>query len=94
MATARKMVTIAVHMLKNKEPYRYALPRATEDKLAGLRVRDRSQEEERRRQGLEGGSQAGSRPEPHDPGIGRGIRTPGIAGETAVRRRREPDDSQ
>ena len=38
-ATARKMVTIAVHMLKNKEPYRYALPRATEDKLAGLRVR-------------------------------------------------------
>ena len=27
VATARKMVTIAVHMLKNKEPYRYAAPR-------------------------------------------------------------------
>jgi transposase len=39
VATARKMVTIAWHMLKNKEPYRYAIPRATEDKLAGLRVK-------------------------------------------------------
>ena len=39
VATARKMVTIAWHMLKNKEPYRYATPRSTEDKLAGLRVR-------------------------------------------------------
>jgi transposase len=39
VATARKMVTIAVHMLKNKEPYRYALPRATDEKLAALRVK-------------------------------------------------------
>jgi transposase len=39
VATARKMVTIAVLMLKNKEPYRYALPRPTENKLAGLRVK-------------------------------------------------------
>jgi transposase len=39
VATARKMVTIAVHMLKNKEPYRYAIPRATDAKLAGLRVK-------------------------------------------------------
>ncbi len=39
VATARKMVTIAWHMLKNKEPYRYAVPRSTEDKLAWLRVR-------------------------------------------------------
>ena len=39
VATARKMVTIAWHMLKNKEPYRYATPRSTDAKLAGLRVR-------------------------------------------------------
>jgi transposase len=39
VATARKMVTIAVHMLKNKEPYRYALPRATDEKLSALRVK-------------------------------------------------------
>jgi hypothetical protein len=30
---------MAWHMLKNTEPYRYAIPRATEDKLAGLRVK-------------------------------------------------------
>jgi transposase len=39
VATARKLVTIAWHMLKNKEPYRYATPQSTEAKLAGLRVR-------------------------------------------------------
>jgi transposase len=39
VATARKMVTIAWHMLKNKEPYRYATPRSTDAKLAGVRVR-------------------------------------------------------
>jgi transposase len=39
VATARKMVTIAWHMLKNKEPYRYATPRCTDEKLASLRVR-------------------------------------------------------
>jgi transposase len=39
VATARKMVTIAWHMLKNKEPYRYASPQHTSAKLAGLRVR-------------------------------------------------------
>lgn len=39
VATARKLVTIAWHMLKNKEPYRYATPLSTENKLAGVRVR-------------------------------------------------------
>ncbi len=39
VATARKMVTISWHMLKNKEPYRYAIPQATDAKLAGLRVK-------------------------------------------------------
>jgi transposase len=39
VATARKLVTIAWHMLMNKEPYRYATPRSTDEKLAALRVR-------------------------------------------------------
>jgi transposase len=39
VATARKLVTIAYHMLMKNEPYRYAMPRATEAKLSGLRVR-------------------------------------------------------
>jgi transposase len=39
VATARKLVTIAWHMLKNNEPYRYATPRRTDEKLASLRVR-------------------------------------------------------
>jgi transposase len=39
VATARKLVTIAWHMLKNNEPYRYAEPRSTQTKLARLRVR-------------------------------------------------------
>jgi transposase len=38
VATARKLVTIAWHMLHNNEPYRYAQPRSTESKLARLRV--------------------------------------------------------
>jgi transposase len=49
VATARKMVTIAVHMLKNKEPYRYALPRQTDEKLAALRVKATG---EKRKHGL------------------------------------------
>jgi hypothetical protein len=35
---ARKLVVIAHLMLKNREPYRYAVPATTRDKLAGLRV--------------------------------------------------------
>ena len=38
VATARKLVTIAWHMLRHNEPYRYALPAPTEDKLRRLRV--------------------------------------------------------
>jgi transposase len=38
VATARKLVVIAWLMLKNKEPYRYALPKTTETKLARMRV--------------------------------------------------------
>ncbi|WP_437608246.1 hypothetical protein WMF20_46815 [Sorangium sp. So ce834] len=39
VATARKLVTIAYHMLKNNEPYRYAVPRSTDTKLARMRVK-------------------------------------------------------
>jgi transposase len=39
VATARKLVVIAWQMLTTNEPYRYAVPRSTEDKLRKLRVR-------------------------------------------------------
>jgi transposase len=39
VATARKLAGIAWHMLTKNEPYRYAQPRPTQDKLARLRVR-------------------------------------------------------
>lgn len=39
VATARKLVTIAWHMLKNNEPYRYAQPKTVAAKLSRLRVR-------------------------------------------------------
>jgi hypothetical protein len=38
VATARKLVVTAHLMLKNREPYRCAVPATTRDKLAGLRV--------------------------------------------------------
>jgi len=39
VATARKLVSIAWHMLKNIEPYRYAEPKSTEAKMSRLRIR-------------------------------------------------------
>jgi hypothetical protein len=39
VAAARKLAMIAWLMLKNNEPYRYAIPRSTETKLAKLRVK-------------------------------------------------------
>ncbi len=39
VATARKLVVLAWHLLTNGEPYRYALPRPTEEKLRRLRTR-------------------------------------------------------
>jgi len=53
VATARKLVTIAWHMLTKDEPYRYALPRTTETKLSRLRVRATGQ---RRRTGVAPGA--------------------------------------
>jgi transposase len=58
VAAARKMVTIAVHMLKNQEPYRYATPRATDAKLAGLRVKATG---EKRKGGVAKGAKAVSK---------------------------------
>jgi transposase len=58
VATARKMVTIAWHMLKNKEPYRYATPCSTDNKLAGLRVRATG---EKRKTGSPKGSKPASK---------------------------------
>ncbi len=39
VATARKLVTIAWHMLIHNEPYRYAKPATTEAKFSRLRIR-------------------------------------------------------
>jgi transposase len=38
VAVARKLVTIAWHMLTNREPFRYAVPKTTEAKLTRLRI--------------------------------------------------------
>lgn len=38
VAAARKLALIAWHMLKHREPYRYALPQPTAQKLAALRI--------------------------------------------------------
>jgi transposase len=51
VATARKLVTIAWHMLKNNEPYRYAQPKTVEAKYSRLRVRVTGQ---KRRTGSKG----------------------------------------
>lgn len=38
VATARKLATVAWQMLRHEEPYRYAQPRAVQDKLGRLRI--------------------------------------------------------
>ena len=52
VAVAHKLAILAWHLLVKNEPYRYALPRATEDKLRDLRVAATG---ERRRGGLGAG---------------------------------------
>lgn len=47
VATARKLITIAWHMIKNNEPYRYAVPRVVETKLARLRVKATGEKRQR-----------------------------------------------
>jgi len=67
VAAARKMVTIAWHMLKNNEPYRYATPRSTDDKLSKLRVRATGERPKR-------GPRKGE-PRPANYGTGKSTRT-------------------
>ena len=55
VACARKLVIVAMHMLKNNEPYRYAQPATTEAKLRRLRV---SVTGTRRRTGMPKGQKA------------------------------------
>jgi transposase len=72
VATARKLVCIAVMMLKRNEPYRYAQPSTVQAKLARLRIQGGG---ERRKGGLPKGSS-------RHPiwGSGQGYRrTPGLA---------------
>jgi transposase len=66
VATARKLVGIAWHMLKNSEPYRYALPAPTRAKLCGRRIQATGE----RRQG---GTRKGT-PRSQRYGTGQGIR--------------------
>lgn len=56
VATARKLVVIAWHMLTKNEPYRYAIPRSTEEKLRRLRVKATGQ---RRKSGPRKGAKTG-----------------------------------
>lgn len=62
VATARKLVTIAWHMLKNNEPYRYAVSSTLEAKLARLRIRVTGQKRK-------GGNPKGA---PRNPQYGKG----------------------
>jgi len=68
VAAARKMAMIAFLMLKNNEPYRYAIPRSTEAKLARLRVRATGK---KRKSGLPKGEKATAKL----PGGGRTIKS-------------------
>jgi transposase len=67
VAAARKLATIAWIMLTSNEPYRYAIPRATETKLARLRVKATG---ERRK----GGSAKGTKSTAKLPGGSRTIK--------------------
>lgn len=68
VATARKLVVIAWHMLTHNEPYRYATPDTTAQKLARLRIRATGQ---RRR----GGPAKGKKSLALLPGGGRTIKS-------------------
>ena len=68
VAVARKLVVIAWQMLKHNEPYRYALPQTTENKLRQLRIRATG----RRRRG---GVPKGQKSKAILPGGGRTLRS-------------------
>lgn len=74
VATARKLVVIAWHMLTRQEPYRYAEPRKTQEKLAVLR---RAAGRRRSRKGVPKGT-------PRTATYGSGIRTRPVPSLAAV----------
>ena len=74
VATARKLVTIAWHMLKNNEPYRYAQPATTQAKLSRLRVKAGGERKQ-------GGNPKGS---PRPEAYGSGVRTRAVPALAAV----------
>ena len=58
---ARKLVTIAWHMLKSNEPYRYAQPKTVDAKLSRLRVKATGQKKKTgERKGLKRAASYGS----------------------------------
>jgi transposase len=68
VAAARKLVTIAWHMLKNNEPYRYAQPKTVQAKLSRLRIRATGQKKK-------GGFAKGT---PRPANYGKGVRTKAV----------------
>lgn len=69
VAAARKLATIAWHMLTKNEPYRYAVPTSTEAKLAKLRTKATG----KRRQG--GAPKGAGKPTARLPGGARRIKS-------------------
>jgi hypothetical protein len=69
VATARKLITIAWHMLKNNEPYRYAQPKTVQAKMSRLRILATGK---RKKGGLPKGS-------PRPASYGTGNNTKGVA---------------
>jgi hypothetical protein len=61
-ATARKLVVIAWLMLKNNEPYRYAQPTTTQQKLSRLRVAVTGKHRQPARKGRRPGVKNGQNP--------------------------------
>jgi len=74
VATAHKLVTIAWHMLMRNEPYRYAVPKASQAKFDRLRIRATGQ---KRKGGLPKGS-------PRPASYGSGKPTRGVPSLDAV----------
>jgi transposase len=68
VAAARKLAMIAWLMLKSNEPYRYAIPRSTETKLAKLRVKATGQKRK-------SGTPKGAKRQALLPGGGRSIKS-------------------
>jgi transposase len=70
VATARKLVTIAWHMLKNNEPYRYAQPATLKAKFDRLRIRATGKRK----------SSGNAKGAPRPAGYGSGARTRAVPG--------------